>query len=127
MGYLQSLFIIFAVRAKLGCHLNIAVHFDIAKHVNIREYLNIAGRNFENVELRKRVGGWRASKRQSREVFSDFFFLLTRPGSVMQALLLRAKRKAFERFPKRPKLYPKQKQLAAQTEVRVGLLTGLFL
>lgn len=45
MGYWQYLFIIFAIRAKLGFHLN------IAKYMNIKEYLNITGCNFKSVEL----------------------------------------------------------------------------
>lgn len=127
MGSLQSLFIIFAARAKLGSHSDIATHFDITKRMNIRKYLNSARRNFESVELRKRDRGSKALKEQSREVLCDSLFLLTRPGSVTQAPPLQAKREAFKRLPKQPKLYLKQRQLAAQTKVRVGLLTSLLL
>lgn len=51
---MQFLFIIFAIRVKLGCYLDIAEHFDIAKHVNIKKYLNITRYNFKNIKLKKR-------------------------------------------------------------------------
>lgn len=99
MEYLQFLFIIFAVKAKLGFHLAIAAYFDIVKHINIKEYLNIAKRNFESIKMRKRDGGWKVSKIQFRKVFDNSLFLLIRPGSVMQAPPLQTKEKPLRDCP----------------------------
>lgn len=51
------------------------------------------------VEHKKR--GWKTSEIKRRKIIDGFFFLLIKPGFVLQAPALRVKRKAIKRLPAR--------------------------
>lgn len=59
---------------------------------------DINERNFENIKLSIKDGGWRALERKYIKVFGNFAYLVTRFALVLQALLSQANRKAVEKL-----------------------------
>ena len=82
-------------KVKLNCHS------DIGAHMNIAKCSKIGGRIFESIQLSMRDGSWKAPERKYKKVLGGYPFLVTRPGSVSQALPSPAKiEEVVERFPK---------------------------